>query len=577
VLLVDDLHWADPSTLDWLLYLTDQLRDAPLLVIGTYRPQDAPQRLLTTVASWQRQGQLRHLPLAQLTEDEAAKLLTVLGTPDTLDQVADLIHQSGGNPYFLIELQRTRGGTAPDDLAALVRARLHTTVPAHAMQVLQAAAVLGDDTTFPLLQATSGRGEEEVLDALDALGAAAVLVAEDRTYRFVHPLVATIVRADLGPARRAFLHRRAAEALERTYVQHGEQVAGLLTEHYAAAGNVERAAQYAEQAAGQAIKVGAFVEAASYARRALEWNPTPRRQLLLGEVLLPSRGPNEAHMHLEAALWGFEQAGDVIGVTRACLALALMAIGASEPEVARRWLAHPSVQQVETFEPALCAQVLLTAASVERQSQAFDTALMLLEQASQLARQHQLTALDAQITFERGNLLANRGDLQAAVSAFAESLRLAEASGMEASGMVVQAVMARNNLAYHTLLLGDVVQAQRHVDVAVELNERYALGFLSQYVWSTAGEIALARKELDSADAAFERAFGAARMWDNRVHMANVHVNQALVAQARNRLDRARELVEAARAMFGDAADPVVRDKIARVSAALGAHTSTQG
>src|SRR5437867_3943355 len=66
VLIVDDLHWADPSTLDWLIYLIDQLRDAPLLVIGTYRPQDASERLLATMAGWQRQGRLRHLPLAHL-------------------------------------------------------------------------------------------------------------------------------------------------------------------------------------------------------------------------------------------------------------------------------------------------------------------------------------------------------------------------------------------------------------------------------------------------------------------------------------------------------------------------------
>jgi DNA-binding SARP family transcriptional activator/predicted negative regulator of RcsB-dependent stress response len=572
VVIVDDLHWADPSMLDWLLYFADQLCDAPLLLAGTYRPQDASERLLTLAAAWQRQGRLHHLPLAQLTDDEAEKLLTVLGTPDSSNPAADVIHQSGGNPYFLIELLRARSDAASDGLAALVRARLHAIVPAHAMQVLQAAAVLGDDTTFPLLQVTSGRGEEELLDALDALTTAAVLRTEEQIYRFVHPLVATIVRADLGSARRAFLHRRAAQALERVHAPHVEQVAGLLTEHYAAAGELRRAAQYAEQAAEQAMKVGAFVEAASYARRTLEWEPTPKRQLLLGEVLLPSRGPNEAQQPLEAALRGFEHAGDVIGVTRACLALALMAVGASQVDAARRWLAHPSIQQVDLLEPALCVQALLLAASVERQSQAYDTALVLLGQASQLAWQHQLTGLDAQITFERGNLLANRGDLSAAVAAFAEALRMAETSSNP-----VFMTMARNNLAYHTLLLGDVEQAQHHVDVAVELAERYALGFLWQYVWSTAGEIALARKELDSAEAAFEHAFEVARAWGNRVHMANVHVNQALVAQARSRLDRAREHLEAARAVFGDVGDPVVRNKIARVSAELGAQASTKG
>jgi tetratricopeptide (TPR) repeat protein len=204
---------------------------------------------------------------------------------------------------------------------------------------------------------------------------------------------------------------------------------------------------------------------------------------------------------------------------------------------------------------------------VERQSQAYDAAAKLLDHAGQLAQEHQLAALIQHIAFERGNLFANRGDLQAALSAFAEALHLAEASTNP-----VYAAMASNNLAYHTLLTGDLAQAQQHIDSAVALTERYALSFMWQYVSSTTGEIALARGELDSADAAFERAFDVARAWDNLVHMANVRVNQALVAQARNNWDRAHELLEEARTTFGDAVDPVVRDKIVRASAALSAY-----
>src|SRR5690606_16669092 len=144
-----------------------------------------------------------------------------------------------------------------------------------------AAAVLGDEATFAALQATSGRSEEETLDALDLLDSAGVLTAQGRIYQFVHPLVATVVRTDLRPARGAFLHRRAAEAIERAYAPHSAQIAGLLMEHYAATGDLERAADYAEQAAEHASQIGASIEAPAYARRALAWQPTPRRQLLL--------------------------------------------------------------------------------------------------------------------------------------------------------------------------------------------------------------------------------------------------------------------------------------------------------
>lgn len=565
VLIVDDLHWADPSTLDWLVYLVNALRDAPLLLIGTYRPQDALERLLATVASWQRQGRLRQLPLAHLTADEATALLTALGVPGDSDQVAEWVRQSGGNPYLLIELQQAADNDTPCELAALVRARLQTIIPASAVQVLQTAAVLGANATFALIRATSGRSEEEALDALDALVEAAVLVAQDGSYRFVHPLVATVICADLTPARRAFLHRRAAEALERLHARHPGRVAGQLVAHYEAAGELRRAAYYAERAAAQALQVGAFVEAASYARRALDWEPTPQRQLLLGEALMPGGNAREAQVELEAALSGFEQLGDAVGMTRVSIMLGRIAIATSQPELARTWLSRTPVEQAQRMDPALGAQVHLLAASVERQSEAYAAAAAQLDQAAALVQTHKLLRMQAQIAFERGNLLANGGDLPAALAAFAEALRMAEESSN-----VVYAAMALNNLAYHRLLTEDVTSAQAHIRAAEELTEHYGLSFLWQFVHSTAGEIALAQGELDVADAALAQAFEAARAWDNRVHMANVRVNQALLARVRDDHAQARALLDEAWELFGAAVDPFVRDKIARLSAELG-------
>ena len=135
--------------------------------------------------------------------------------------------------------------------------------------------------------------------------------------------------------------------------------------------------------------------------------------------------------------------------------------------------------------------------------------------------------------------------------------------------MVVQVALAHNNLAYHTLLMGDLVEAQRQIDAAMEQTERYALSFVWQFVWSTAGEIALAREEIQRAEQAFDRAFEAARAWDNRVHMANVRSNQARLAQLQNNQGRARALVDEARDLFGASADPFVGNKIERVSRAL--------
>jgi tetratricopeptide (TPR) repeat protein len=392
-----------------------------------------------------------------------------------------------------------------------------------------------------------------------------VLVAQDGSYRFVHPLVATVVRQDLTPMRRAFLHRRAAQALERAHAPRPDRVAGQLMEHLAAAGERERAAHYAERAATQALAVGAFVEAVAYAQRALDWEPTAQRQLLLGETLWIAGDASTAQAQLEAALRGHEAADDPVGVTRASMMLAQLAISKSQPADARAWLERAPIGRVQATEPALGIQAHLLAAAVARQSQAYEAAEAQLDQAALLIRQQQLPLLATPILFERGNLLANRGDLRAALDAFGETLRLAQAAANPAFE-----VMARNNLAYHSLLAGDLASAQEHIRTAGELMERYGLSFLRQYVHSTAGEIALTQGRLDAADSAFASALEAARAWDNRVHMANVRASQAMVARARGDQAQARALLAEAREWFGDAIDPFVRDKIMRTGKEIG-------
>jgi tetratricopeptide (TPR) repeat protein len=167
-----------------------------------------------------------------------------------------------------------------------------------------------------------------------------------------------------------------------------------------------------------------------------------------------------------------------------------------------------------------------------------------------------------QAAFERGNLLANHGEIEAAVAAFTEAHRLAE-RGNDLFGMA----FAGNNLAYHTLLAGKADLAQQQIEAAITLTEQYKLTLLSQYVYSTAGEIALARQDLARAEEAFDQAYTAAQSRDNRIQMANVRASQALVAQARHKPAEAHALVEEAWSLFGETAtDYHVRQRLERIS-----------
>ncbi len=169
--------------------------------------------------------------------------------------------------------------------------------------------------------------------------------------------------------------------------------------------------------------------------------------------------------------------------------------------------------------PFLPSKRWLLAAGAARQSEAYEEATRRLDAAEKLARACEVTALLGEIAFERGNLLANSGDLKGALSEFEVALR--EACGR---GDPVLEAMALNNLAFHALLAGDLPRADRDIKLALEVTERFALNFLVQYVQSTSGEIALAQGRLDAAGAAFALAEQAARTWNNSIHVANVRV-----------------------------------------------------
>ncbi|MBI3943452.1 MAG: AAA family ATPase, partial [Chloroflexi bacterium] len=118
VFFLDDLHWADRATLDWLGYMVRRLRHRPFLLVATYRQEDAPVDLVRLAASLGREGLARRIPLDRLTNEEAAMLITFFHIDPAVAHTIQV--QSAGNPYFLIELCRGNPGDAPLELTDLI-------------------------------------------------------------------------------------------------------------------------------------------------------------------------------------------------------------------------------------------------------------------------------------------------------------------------------------------------------------------------------------------------------------------------------------------------------------------------
>jgi DNA-binding SARP family transcriptional activator len=539
VLFVDDAHWIDRASLDWLVYLVDRSAGKPLLLIIAYRPCEAAARLEQVIASWGRTGILRQLSLPHLSLEEATELLAALGTDRAL--AGSLHARSAGNPYYLLELRDAAPDDVPSQLAELVRLRLGR-LPETARQVLQAAAVLDAGFEFATLRRTSGRGEEETLDALDALLDAAILREQEGHYDFVHPLVATVVHNDLSIARRSFLHRRAAEVLEATHAGRLAPIAGQLARHYAGAGRPGQAARYAELAARRSLALTATAEAVAFYRQALRWEPTPSRRLGLGRALYLRGELEEGRDVLGQALAEFEAEDDRGRAARACLALAESYLPSGQGDEAIRWaeraLSHLGPQG-DTADRAY-AHYLLGAGSLQSGKPLSRAEADLIE-ATRLARDGDLTEIRARSQFELGNLLAQRGDLAGAIHAFERSLDLSRAAGLS-----FQALLSHNNLAFHALLAGDLEMAREQIEQGLQMADEFSLLLPRQYLHSTRGEIALAEGQLDDADAWFGSALVEAERYGNRPQAANIRANQGLVARARGELNRALDLLETA-------------------------------
>jgi len=556
IFFMDDLHWADRTTLDWLSYFLRRLRDQPLLLVGAYRPEDAPAALAQLTAGWSREGVMRRLTLSRLTSQESAALVASLGGDPAL---ADHLQaQSGGNPYFLIELCRAAPGDVPPALTELIRARLDR-LPDPARQVLQAATVLEPDFDFATLRRTSGRGEEETLDALDMLLNAAVLVERGGRYTFAHPLVAAVMHSGLTQARSVFLHRRAAEALEATYTGHLSQIAGQLAMHYAQTDNPARAASYAEMAAERALALAAPAEAVDFYRQSLALEPTPARQIGLGLALRQQGDVTGEREAFSSALAGFEAQGDRRGAARACLGLADAYLPVGRADETMRWAEKSLAYLDAQADPEAHAQAhfLLGAGSLRASGMLLAEAERHLVESVRLATENNLTEMAARSRFELGNLLAQRGDLAGAVEAFRDSIALSQAASAQ-----WQEVLAHNNAAYHSLLAGDLAAAREHVQVGLALAESHALRLPLQYLYSTRGEIALAEGQWDEAESWFKRGLAETEQYGNPEQAANYRANLGLVARGRGDLDGALVSLEDSRASAANLTAPHLQIQI---------------
>lgn len=312
VLVVDDAQWADELSRAYLRFLAPALRDLPVLVVAAVRTgEDAGDDLVARTAR-----NAARLRLRGLAPEELKALVPGVADVDALHR------RTAGNPLFARELAALgEGGPLPDTVRAVLRRRVDRLGDS---DLLAVAAVSGDRTGYDVLRATVGDG---FLGPLDDAARAGVLVCDETSAAFAHPLLRDVVLDGLGVAQRVRLHQRVAAALESLP---GAPLAALAA-HYAAAaaaGSAERAVRYGVAAGDEAQAMLAYEQAAAHydrALRSLDLAPgaADRADLHLrrGTALTAAGRPREARAAFTAAAGEARRAGGVEAFARAALAV----------------------------------------------------------------------------------------------------------------------------------------------------------------------------------------------------------------------------------------------------------------
>jgi TOMM system kinase/cyclase fusion protein len=286
VLVVEDLHWADPSTLEMLSLLIDRIATAPMLTLLTFRPEFQ--------SPWPMAAHMLHLTLNRFNAQQVERIATAVAGGKRLpgEVVQQVVSRTDGVPLFVEEVTKTvvESGLLQEEgdhfdltgplTTVAIPATLHDALLARldrlgeAKQVAQLGAALGRTFPYELLYAVARRDAGPLQQALARLVDAELLTSRgvwpQATYTFKHALIRDAAYQSLLKTARQQLHQRTAQVLETQFPETVATQPELLAHHYTEAGRIEEAVGYWQRAGQRAVERSANLEAVAHLTKGLE-------------------------------------------------------------------------------------------------------------------------------------------------------------------------------------------------------------------------------------------------------------------------------------------------------------------
>jgi DNA-binding CsgD family transcriptional regulator len=510
LLILDNLHWADASSLRLLEFLAPDLASSPVLVVITYRDAELSRQhpLSGTLGELSRQHGFERLRLTGLSRDETSLMMGLAGGGSVSPSLVDAIHtQTEGNPLFVAEMTRLlvqegvlgaaqRGAVPlqrgvvphriPEGIKEVIGRRLNRLSP-QTNQVLTCAAMIGRafDARL-LLRLMEDLDEDACASALEEALQAHVIecLPEAGHYHFAHALFRETLYEEIGPPRRSGLHLKVARALEEA---HGDDIARhlpALAYHTWAAlpgGDAQQAVDYARRAGEQSGRLFAHEEAARYYRLALQAiDAGSSFHAVLRCELLNALG--EAHTRAGEYLLAqtaFEQAAQLALGTGCAAELARAALGYETatwcpgmPGIVAARLLREALNAIGTDDLPLTARLLSALARALIFSGEEDQAMKVYEQALSNARRSGDPLILASTLLATLNARWQHERVSERIAGAAEAVQLAAATGNR-SLMFEAAAWPM----FDSFELGDIPGWRKHIDAyergAEELREPF--------------------------------------------------------------------------------------------------------
>jgi tetratricopeptide (TPR) repeat protein len=543
-LIIDDAHWADSASADWLAWLLHRAPDfSVLLAVGHAGDFAAGSPLPAALAASSAAGIRTVVTLDPLDRADVAAVLAGAGVEVTDEHLALLHRETGGLPFLVVAYAHALRASpgegdmlqlTPTDVRSALLARL-AGVSETTQQILAGAAVLGGRVDLDLLRATTGRSEAETVDAVEEGMRAGLLVelpatASGPAYDFSAAALARVVETETSAARCRLLHGRAADALLHRPDRSGATVAV----HLHAAGRADEAAQWFWQAATEARALFAHSEALAHVYEASGLgHPPAEAHLVAGELLTTLGRYRDALASYEAAAAALE--GDGTGAMARVAAVQLAVVEHRLADVYHR-LADYDI--AETHAQA---------------------ALDLLEGPASLAVGAEAAmdadrALIARVVADLAVIGYRRGDDDRARTIAERALHLAD--GVADAAAAAQALDVLGMLAVRG---GDLDAGEGHLLASLEQARRLADPSSAVAALNNLARLYAERGDSDKALVAAEEALTLGGIRGDRHRVAALHTNLADLMHAAGRTDEAIAHLKEAAALFAGVDDEAER------------------